>query len=146
GKFRLTLAVETWRAYTSFGLDNWGQRAIGPLETFFSTAFNSFFVSGDVLALDLSTIPNAVRELGFGRILYDAPVGTDGARFGAVASYGETQPGDVRRLVDTREIVENVELRASIVPLRTRISSLKFTVSAGFTNDYETDMTGTMFR
>ena len=146
GKFRLTLAVETWRAYTTFGFDNWGQRAIGPLETFFSTAFNSIFVSGDVLALDLSTVPNATRELGFGRILYDAPVGTDGARFGAVASYGETQPGDARRLVDTREIVENVELRASIVPLRTRMSSLKFTVSAGFTNDYETNTTGAIFR
>jgi hemolysin activation/secretion protein len=146
GKFRLTLAVETWRAYTTFGLDNWGQRAIGPLETFFSTAFNSIFVSGDVLALDFSTVPDATRELGFGRILYEVPVGTDGARFGAIASYGETRPGDARRLVDTREIVENVELRASIVPLRTRTSSLKFTASAGFTNDYETDATGTTFR
>jgi hemolysin activation/secretion protein len=145
GNFRLTLAVETWRAYTSFGLDNWGQPAAGPLETFFSTAFNSTFVSGDVLGIDLSTVPDATREFGFGRLFYEAPIGVDGVRLGAVASYGEIQPGDERRALNTRELVESVELRASIVPLRTRISSLKLTATAGFANDFETDTTGTIF-
>jgi hemolysin activation/secretion protein len=146
GNFRLTLAVETWRAYTSFGLDNWGQPAAGPLETFFSTAFNSTFISGDVLGIDLSTVPDATREFGFGRLFYDVPIGVDGARLGAVASYGEIQPGDERRALNTRELVESIDLRASIAPLRARTSSLKLTAISSFSNDFETDTTGTIFR
>ena len=42
-----------------------------------------------MLALNLATIANDPRQLGFGRISYDAPVGTDGVRMGGSALYSE---------------------------------------------------------
>ncbi len=85
GSFRLIVSVETWHIYTAMALDNLGMSSVGPLEAFSASAFNSYFIKGDSLGVNLSTVPDAPRELGFGRLSYDAPVGNDGARLGATA-------------------------------------------------------------
>ena len=94
GRFRLIVYVKTWHIYTSFGLDNLGSSSVGPWQTYATGAFNSYLAPGDTLALNLSTTPGDPRELAFGRLSYDVPVGTDGMRIGASALYSEVRPGD----------------------------------------------------
>ena len=98
GRFRLVVHLKTWRIFTSFGVDNLGSSSVGPWQTYATGAFNSYLAPGDVLAVNLSTIANDPRQLAFGRLSYDVPVGTDGAQLGASALYSEVRPGDIRRL------------------------------------------------
>ena len=94
GRFRLVVDLKTWHVYTSFGVDNLGSSAVGPWQTYATGAFNSYLLPGDTLALNLSTIANDPRELAFGRLSYDVPVGTDGI---AARRVRALQRGSARR-------------------------------------------------
>jgi len=145
GRFRLIVFLETWRIFTALGLDNRGTSEVGPLQAYAAPALNSHFIDGDTLGLNLSTIPDATRELMFSRLAYEVPVGAGGARFGVMASYSEFRPGDKRRKLNTRTRVERIEVRASIIPLRTRKSSLWLSAAAGLSNDSESNSLGTIY-
>jgi hemolysin activation/secretion protein len=145
GRFRLVVVLKTWHVYTSFGLDNLGSSSVGPWQSYAAAAFNSYVLPGDSLALNLSTAPNDRRELAFGRLSYDVPVGTDGARIGASALYSEARPGDERRLFNDTTRTEAYELRGSIVPLQSQRTSLTLTAAAGFSNVSERDVSGPIY-
>lgn len=145
GRFRLIVFVKTWHIYTSFGLDNLGSSSVGPWQTYATGAFNSYLLPGDTLGLNLSTIANDPRELGFGRLFYDAPVGVEGARIGASAIYSEARPGDVRRLYNDVTRTEAFDIRGSIVPLQSKASTLTLTAAAGFSNVSERDVFGPIY-
>jgi hemolysin activation/secretion protein len=145
GRFRLIVYLNTWHIYTSFGLDNLGSSAVGPWQSYATAAFNSYLLPGDTLAVNLSTTPADPRELAFGRLSYDVPVGTDGMRLGASALYSEVRPGDDRRLTNDNTRTEAFELRGSIVPLQSQRSSLTLTAAAGFSNVSESDMFGPIY-
>ncbi|MBR0774426.1 ShlB/FhaC/HecB family hemolysin secretion/activation protein [Bradyrhizobium diazoefficiens] len=142
GRFRLIVYVKTWHVFTSFGLDNLGSSSVGPWQTYATGAFNSYLTPGDTLAVNLSTVANDPRELGFARLSYDAPVGVDGVRLGASALYSAVRPGDSRRLYSDITTTEAVELRGSIAPLQSKSSSLTLTVATTFSNVSEHDMYG----
>jgi hemolysin activation/secretion protein len=145
GRFRLIVYLKTWHIYTWFGLDNLGYYAIGPWQTYATGAFNSYFLPGDMLALNLSTIANDPRELGFGRISYDVPVGSDGVRVGASVLYSEVRPGDIRRLFNDVTTTEAFEVRGSIVPLMSQKSAITLTVATDFSNVWERDVLGQIY-
>jgi hemolysin activation/secretion protein len=145
GRFRLLIDVKTWHIYTSFGLDNLGSSSVGPWQTYATGAFNSYLAPGDTLALNLSTTPGDPRELAFGRLSYDVPVGTDGVRIGASALYSEVRPGDERRLFNDNTRTESFEVRASMVPLQSQKSTLTLTAAAGFSNVSESDVSGPIY-
>jgi hemolysin activation/secretion protein len=145
GRFRLVLVLKTWHVYTSFGLDNLGSSSVGPWQSYATAAFNSYLLPGDSLALNLSTIPNDPRELAFGRLSYDVPVGIDGARIGASALTSDVWPGDSRRLTNDTTKTEAFELRGSIVPLQSQRSSLTLTAAADFSNVSERDSFGPIY-
>jgi hemolysin activation/secretion protein len=146
GRFRLLVDVTTWHIYTSFGLDNLGSSSVGPWQTYATGAFNSYLAPGDTLALNLSTTPGDPRELGFGRLSYDVPVGTDGVRIGASALYSEVRPGDDRRLFNDTTRTDSFEVRASVVPLQSQRSALTLTAAAGFSNVSESDVFGPIYK
>ncbi|HUI95879.1 MAG TPA: POTRA domain-containing protein [Xanthobacteraceae bacterium] len=146
GRFRLTVSVETWQNYTAIGIDNRGTDAIGPWQSYFASTFNSAFVPGDSIGVNLSTIPTAPIELGFGRLFYNAPVGDDGARIGVVGSYGEQRPGDERAAIDTVDRSGTFDLRGSIVPLRSREQTLWLSAAAGIGEFYEDTVFGPSYR
>jgi len=146
GRFRLTVYLETWRNYTALSLDNRGTAAVGPLQSFFASSFNSYVVSGDTFGVNLSTIPDTPEELTFVRLFYNAPVGVDGARIGVVGSYSELRPGDERALIDTRDQSQTYELRGSIIPMRSRDASLWLTGTAGVGEFYEDTVFGPNYR
>jgi hemolysin activation/secretion protein len=145
GRFRLVVYLKTWHIFTSFGLDNLGSSAIGPWQTYATGAFNSYLLPGDTLALNLSTIANDPRELAFGRLAYDVPVGTDGVRIGASVLYSEVRPGDIRRLADDVTTTEAFEIRGSLAPVQSQRSALTLTAAADFSNVSEHDMFGAIY-
>ena len=145
GRFRLVVYLKTWHIYAWAGLDNLGSASVGPWQTYATAAFNSYLLPGDTLALNLSTIANDPRQLGFGRLYYDAPVGTDGVRLGASALYSEVRPGDIRRLFNDNTTTKSFELHGSIVPVQSQQQSLVLTAAAGFSNVSERDMFGPIY-
>lgn len=146
GRFRLVVYVKTWRIFTSFGLDNLGSSSVGPWQAYATGAFNSYLMPGDTLTFNLSTTPADPRQLAFGRLSYDVPVGTDGMKLGASALYSEVRPGDIRRLYNDNTKTESFEIRGSIVPLQSQKSTLTITAAAGFSNVSETDVFGPIYK
>ncbi len=145
GHFRLIVSVKTWHIYTSFGIDNLGSSSVGPWQVYAASAFNSYLAPGDTLAVNLSTVANDPRELAFGRLSYDVPVGTDGFRIGASALLSEVRPGDARRLYDDITKTESYEIHGSIIPLLSQRTSLTLTAAAGFSNVSERDVFGPIY-
>ena len=146
GRFRLIVYLETWRNYTALGLDNRGTPAVGPLEAYYTSSLNSFVIGGDTFGINLSTVPDTPQELGFGRLFYNAPIGIDGARIGASASYSQIRPGDERRSFDERTLAETYELRGSINPIRSRDASLWVTAATGLGEFSDGDAQGLTYR
>ncbi|UPK25215.1 ShlB/FhaC/HecB family hemolysin secretion/activation protein [Bradyrhizobium sp. 195] len=142
GRFRLTIHLKTWHVFSSFGLDNLGSSSVGPWQTYATGAFNSYLTPGDTLAVNLSTIANDPRQLGFARLSYDTPVGVGGFRFGGSVLYSAVRPGDARRLDSDITTTEAFELRASIVPLQSQSSALTLTAATTFSNVSEHDLYG----
>lgn len=145
GCFRLTVYVKTWQIYTSFGFDNLGSRAVGPWQGYATGAFNSYLLPGDSLVVNLSTTPTDLRQLAFGRIGYDAPIGSDGLRVGGSALYSEVRPGDWRREYSDVTKTESFELHASAVPLQSQSQTLTLTAGVQLTNISESDVFGALY-
>ena len=145
GCFRLTVYLKAWHVFTSFGVDNLGSSSVGPWQSYATAAFNSYLASGDSLVVNLSTTPADPRQLAFGRIAYDVPVGTDGARIGASGYYSEVWPGDARHLYNDNTKTESFELHGSIVPLQSLNSTLTLTAALGFSNVTENDFYGPVY-
>jgi hemolysin activation/secretion protein len=145
GRFRLILYVKTARINAAVGASNAGTPPIGPLQAYFATGFNSTVFAGDSFGVNLATVPNHTSELRFGRLLYDTPIGVNSVRLGATAAYGDTRPGDERRLVNTNIKSETFELRASVDPLQTRKSALRVTVAVDYNDVAERDLLGTNY-
>lgn len=146
GKFRLTVLIKTWRIFVGLGMDNLGAAAVGPYQAYVATAFNSYFNPGDSVNVSASSTPNSFREFEFGRFAYDVPVGTDGARFGVNALYSNVAPGDIRRIIDTHTITETYEVKGSVVPIETRKSALTLTGALDFSETWERDVLGIVYR
>jgi hemolysin activation/secretion protein len=140
GRFRLVLFLQTWHLYASINVDNLGSPAVGPWQTYKTAAFNSYLIPGDSLSVNLSTTPGDVRQLAFGRVSYDVPVGTDGLRVGATGVYSEVWPGDWRRVYNDNTKTETFELRASYSPLQSQKSTLTVTAATVFSNVSEADV------
>ena len=145
GQFRLIVILKTWHLYASLGLDNLGSSAVGPWQSYAAAAFNSYMIPGDTLAVNLSTTPGDPRQLAFGRISYDVPVGTDGLRVGASGLYSEVRPGDYRHAFGDNTRTEAFELRGSILPLQSQRSTLTLTASTVFSNVSESDVFGPIY-
>jgi hemolysin activation/secretion protein len=145
GDFRLILSLKTWHVFASVGVDNLGSSSVGPWQSYGTAAFNSYLAPGDSFVVNLSTTPGDPRQLAFGRLSYDVPVGTDGARIGASGYYSEVWPGDYRHLYSDNIKTESFEIRGSIAPLQSQKSSLTLTAAAGFTNATENDVFGPIY-
>ncbi len=145
GRFRLVVYLKTWRVGTLLGASNWGTPAVGPLQIYSVSAFNSIFAGGDSFGLNLSTVPDTPQELGFGQLSYDVPIGLSGARLGATALYSDVQPGDYRRALNDHIKTETYAARASFDPLQSRKSALRLTAVAGFSNVSERDSNRTIY-
>jgi hemolysin activation/secretion protein len=145
GQFRLILEVRTWHVFTSVGVDNLGSSSVGPWQSHGTAAFNSYLTPGDSLVFNASTTPGDLRQLRFGRIAYDLPVGIDGTRIGASGYYSEVWPGDYRRLFSDNVKTGSFEVHGSIVPLQTQSATITLTAATTFTDASEHDVFGLLY-
>lgn len=145
GRFRLTVYLKAWHLFTSFGIDNLGSSSISPWQSYATAAFNSYLAPGDSLVVNLSTTPADPRQLAFGRVAYDVPVGTDGARIGASGYYSEVWPGDARHVYSDNTKIESFEFHGSVVPLQSQKSSLTLTAAMVFSNATENEVFGPIY-
>lgn len=146
GNFRLTIKVDTWGIYASLGIDNSGTRAVGPFQSYASANFNSYLSAGDTLGLNISTVPNATRDLREGRISYDTPIGRDSFKLGANGSYSEVWPDDSRRAVETHITNQTYALRGSYSPVQTRALTINLFSAFSYTDETETNDFGTVYK
>lgn len=142
GRFRLTVSVHSWSAYAAVGFDNAGSEAVGPWQASASAALNSIGVSGDSLTIAGSTIPNSSRELRFGRVGYDMPLGTDGVRIGASVSRSSVWPGDERRSFRAQSLADTYEVHAAYAPVLARSQALWLTGSLAISDVSEQNAFG----
>lgn len=147
GRFRLVIQVQAWRMYSAWGFDNLGSSVVGPWQTYGTVAFNSYMLPGDTLAVNASSVAPEPRELGFGRISYDAPIGIDGVRIGATGLYSEVRPGDdVRRETNNRTRTETFEVRSSVTPVQSQALSLVLSSAFGVSDVRQDDIYGMIYR
>jgi hemolysin activation/secretion protein len=140
------VVLDSWSVFVSAGFDNAASNAVGPWQAYFGAALNSLIVPGDTLAVNLSSVPGSTRELRYGRISYDAPLGNDWLRVGVAASRSVVWPGDLRRLGRVRSDAENLEARATVVALQTQRQSLSLTAGLGISNIVEESAFGVNYR
>lgn len=146
GRFRLTVTVQNWRAYAAAGIDNFGSRAVGPWQGSANVALNSIVLPGDTLAISGSTVPNSTREMRFGRISYDAPIGVDSFKVGASVSTSHIWPGDQRRAIRTTSQADTYEIRASYAPLLSQNHSIWLTGALNLIDAAEQNGFGPVYR
>ncbi len=146
GRFSLTISIDSWHTWSWLQLDNRGTNDVGPLQTYSSFALNSYFSKGETIGIDLSTIPDNPQASQFGRFSVDLPVGHNGSRIGFLASVGEIKPDGYRGDIYTRIETSKVTVKGSIVPHRTRKSSLWLTLSADAYNSIEENSSGTVYK
>ena len=144
GRFRLVVTLESWHLYLGAGLDNLGTPAVGRLQGYLAPAVNSVTLAGDTLGLTLSSVPDETKELRLGYVIYDAPVGNNGSRIAASASYGEIWPGDQSRQDHNHTAVARYEIKGTVVPMRTRETSNWVSLSGDVSDVRESDEWGTI--
>jgi len=145
GKFRLIVWIQTWNVFAALGFDNQATSAVGPLEAFATTGFNSYFLPGDTFNLNASSTPASMQEFRYGQVSYSAPVGTDGTRLGFNVLYSNVAPGDARRQFNDHTETETYEVKASTVPWETRTSSLWLTGIFGYSDTSERVSSGMIY-
>lgn len=145
GRFRLGVKTESWRIYGATAIDNMGSSSTGPWQFSGSVALNSMVMPGDSLTVTGSFVPGSPREMRYGRVAYDLPLGSDSWRIGVAASRSENWPGDLRRYLRNRSQAETVEARISYAPILSQMQSLWLAASLGVTLASERDIIGLLF-
>nr|WP_047577487.1 POTRA domain-containing protein [Methylobacterium sp. ZNC0032] len=145
GRFHLGVKTKSWRLYGATAIDNMGSSSSGPWQASGSVAINSMLIPGDSLTVSGSFVPGSPREMRYGRIAYDLPLGSDSWRIGVAASHSENWPGDLRRYLRNRSQTDTVEARISYAPILSQMQSLWLTASLGVTRASERDFIGPVF-
>lgn len=131
GRFRLTVTAQFFRLIASVDLDNRGSRTVGPWQSFNTVALNSVLRRGDALVVNGATVANDPRQLGYIGTIYETPVGANGARLGLRQSFSEGWPAGLQRTVDVRTRTQDYMLYGSILPWRSRATTVKLTAGVG---------------
>ena len=146
GHFRLIVHVKTWQAYAASGIDNLGSSSVGPWQSYATAAFHSYLTAGDAAVVNLSTTPADRRQLGFARMAYDVPVGSDGISVGATALYSDVRPGDWRSEFNDVTKTRSFEFRGRVNPIQSQNLSMFLTTALTFTDVSEKDVFGDIYR
>jgi hemolysin activation/secretion protein len=111
-----------------------------------ATAFNSPVFGGETLTVNLSTSPGDWRELRFAGLLFDVPLGADGARVGLNASHSDLRPGDERRALHGRISTDSYAVSATFAALRSQGASLWLSAIAAFRDEEESNALGRVYQ
>jgi hemolysin activation/secretion protein len=108
----------------ALGLDNRGTQPVGPYQAFGVVDFHSVLGMLETTRVTLYTIPNQPKELIFGEIRHEQPIGSEGTRGGLTLSKSVSHPGDDLRHQDVQSYSIRVGLDLRHPLLRARNESL----------------------
>lgn len=104
-------------------LDNYGSRYLGPTQLGAAGTFNSPFGVNDALSAQISAAPQG-RELAYGSLGYERPVGTYGTKMHITASATDTEPGYDLKEFDVRGRAYRVNVGMTHPFIRSRAQNL----------------------
>lgn len=115
----LTLAIAFERRVVRLSLDNRGTDEVGPVQAFATAQQNDLLGLFGSTTLTGVTIPDQPRELLFGQLAQDVPVGHDGLHVGYRADAARSRPGGDLSSFDVDVLSYTGELYAAYPVLRT---------------------------
>jgi hemolysin activation/secretion protein len=121
GAYELTIHVTQDAVSAFLGLDNYGTRPVGRLQSYATVDLNSVLGRGEMTRLTLFTVPDDPHELRYGELRHEHPIGTDGTRVAVFASLGLVDTGPPLRdsSVESRALRTGIEVRHPVIRRRT---------------------------
>ncbi|MBK4735094.1 ShlB/FhaC/HecB family hemolysin secretion/activation protein [Noviherbaspirillum pedocola] len=122
GSSDLLVEVEPGAAYAgSASVDNFGNRYTGQYRATGALQINSPLRLGDALA---ATVLTSGRDLGYGRLSYQAPIGADGLRVGAAYAATRYRLGREYAPLDAHGTANSVSVFGSYPLIRSQAANL----------------------
>lgn len=115
----LALDIAFRKRVIQAGLDNRGSDEIGPIQAFATYQENDLLGTFESTTLTGVTIPNQPRELLFGQLAQDHPVGHDGLHAGYQVDAASSEPGGEQQDLDIEVTSYTGEIYAVYPVLRT---------------------------
>lgn len=115
----LTLEIAFEKRVARFSLDNRGTDEVGPFQAFGTYQENDLFGLFESTTFTGATIPNQPRELLFGQVAQDFPIGRDGLHLGYRADAAHSRPGGALDDLDVDVASYTAAVYASYPVLRT---------------------------
>ncbi len=137
GRYELRLAVTRKPVGGAVGFDNRGTDAVGPLESYALVQLNDLVGNDDATQFTFFTVPNQPRELLYGELRHDEPIGTDGARLALSVSRTWVDAGDDLRFFDLNSHALRVGAELRYPLIRRRKQSLYLTGQTYWSDSYE---------
>jgi hemolysin activation/secretion protein len=125
----------------ALGLDNRGTQSVGPYQGFGVVDFHSVLGRLETTRLTLYTIPIQPKELVYGEVRHEEPIGSLGTRAGLSLSKSISHPGDDLRHQDVQSFSTRIGLDLRHPLMRARSESLYLTGQA-YWSDAEQEVTG----
>lgn len=115
----LMLGIAFQRRVIQAGLDNRGSDEVGPVQAFATYQENDLLGGFESTTLTGVTIPHQPRELLFGQVAQDLPVGRDGLHVGYRIDAASSEPGGEQKDLDIEVTSYTAEIYAAYPVLRT---------------------------
>lgn len=126
-------------------LDNRGTPSVGRLQSWLSGAANSALGLGERVQLGFFTVPNQPRELLYGELSYQQPIGSEGTMVIASASGSRVDAGADLDALDSESHSARYSMRVSHPILRSRGANLSVSGSFVFLDVGENRLGATNF-
>ena len=93
GASDLLIIVERDPYDALLAMDNFGSRYLGPLQLSAAGTANSYFNNNEAISAQFVMAPDGTRELAYGALGYEQPIGPYGTKIRAFGSMTDTDPG-----------------------------------------------------
>lgn len=94
GAYELIVEIDDSFADGSFFLNNWGTRAVGPLQAWLSGGLNAPLGLDGRVQAGVFTVPNQPKELLYGELAYIQPIGASGTYASLTGALARIEEGD----------------------------------------------------
>ena len=121
GVYELRVDIKQRELAASVGLDNRGTQSVGPYQAFAAVDLNSVLGYLESTRFTLFTVPNQPKELVYGELRHELPIGSDGLRLAGSLSKSLGNPGDDLRHQDvaSRSVRGGLDARYPVIRSRT---------------------------
>ncbi|WP_291297137.1 ShlB/FhaC/HecB family hemolysin secretion/activation protein [Elioraea sp.] len=129
GAARLSVTAESARVWQGYvAVDNRGSRYVGPWQATVGGSVSSVIRAYDRVAFRVVGA-SPLKELRYGEIGYETPIGADGWTIAASAFVSRSDPGFTLSRFDTAGESEGFSLGASYPIIRTRAENLRISIA-----------------